>query len=179
MTAVDWFPTFLAAAGAANHTDEGDGEDVWSLVVNGQQPRNQWIPLNVNLNVDFPNSGLQVALLSRNGFKLALVNISGPVLNYDGWFPVPPQPIQPPPPTSSQKGAFLFNVLQDPYELHNLFDVNVTQRDSMMTYLDNVLKPLYVAPQHNRPHLVGFPEFHHGVWAPFLPILGANKIGGI
>ncbi len=93
-----------------------------------------------------------------------LQNVSGPTLNYDGWFPASQDPIPAPPnPTS---GWFLFNLNDDPNEHKNLYNESSPQTIRLLNLLAEA-KLEYMEPQSNRVHALGLPELHHGVWAPW------------
>jgi len=176
--AVDWFPTLvnLAVNGSEGCAGNGrckalpanlDGYDLWDVLMNNASIDRTVLPLNINHEFGYPSSGHQVAIISGD-WKLILQEISGPVFNYDGWFPAPPGQWIPPPkvPDFESPYNFLFNLTADPYEQNNLYyfyPVVVSELESILTELDKKYEP----EQFNFPNPLGFPELHDGVWAPF------------
>eukprot|EP01130_Rhizamoeba_saxonica_P004276 TRINITY_DN1749_c3_g1_i1.p1 TRINITY_DN1749_c3_g1~~TRINITY_DN1749_c3_g1_i1.p1 ORF type:complete len:514 (-),score=88.58 TRINITY_DN1749_c3_g1_i1:111-1652(-) len=163
--AVDWFPTLINMANPSEAIPSNlDGFDIWDTLVNNQSVPRESLPLNINHHISFPNSGHQVAVI-KGDWKLIKENVNGPVLHYDGWFPVPPnKPI--PAPENDTPGKFLFNLKEDPYEHTNLFHLLPSKVIELEKTIEKYMEE-YVEPQWNWFHPNGMPEFHHGVWAPF------------
>ena len=165
---VDWFPTLLnmTACGLAL-PDNLDGKDLWDVLVNNvNQTVRTVLPVNINFNISFPNSGYQVAII-QDHWKLVLQQITGPVLLYDGWYPPPPANYTPAPPNPTP-GKFLFDLAKDPNEYHNLYQQELNGRVKDLEATLHQLVSEYVPPQQNEFHLKGMPLFHDGEWAPFI-----------
>ena len=83
---VDWLPTILNMTNAAHLAPSNlDGVDLWDVLVNDQKGRaHDSLPLNLNNDIGFPNSGFQRAVVDADGWKLIEEHVTGPVLHYDG-----------------------------------------------------------------------------------------------
>ncbi len=160
----DWFTTAATAAGAAVPPGV-DGIDVWDAIISGAPLNRTHIPLNLNFHVEYPNAGIQAGIVTEDGWKLVVQNVTGPTLNYDGWFPSD-GPSQPAPPNPTPH-LFVFDLNTDPHERRNLFNLSDAPTRRMLALLQQE-RMLYLQPQSNRVHLLGLPELHHGVWAPWL-----------
>lgn len=163
---VDWVPTILAMVTNPDklHTNITlDGYDIWDVLVNGDPGKRNSIPLDINYNVSFPNSGVRLGVL-KGYWKLMRRQIKGKTLNYDGWYPVPPlSPI--PPPQPREDGWFLFNLREDPNEHSNVYDQYPDKVQELKTLLES-----YVDYQHPQPNGFDFkaiPSLHNGTWAPW------------
>ncbi len=158
---VDWYSTVAALAGAAV-SPEVDSLDLWPTLTRGVPLARPFLPLNLNFAVEYPNHGEQAGLIAADGWKIVLQNVSGPSLNYDGWFPCGggAEPL-------AGNGRFVFNVLSDPHERTNLYNAS----DPRTVRLEQMLAQArlqYSEPQSNTVHPLALPELHHGVWAPWV-----------
>jgi hypothetical protein len=63
-------------------------------------------PVNINKQIEYPNSGHQKAIIDADGWKLIDQHVKGPVLNYDGWFPWDRNSIPAPPNPTPNKYLF-------------------------------------------------------------------------
>ena len=164
--AVDWLPTVLTLVGGESLIPANvDGEDIWAVLTQKAAVKRTSVPLNINMHIGYPDGGHQVGLVSTDGWKIIMSNVTGPVFHYDGWYPVPPAKIIPAPPTTTP-GLFLFNLNDDPNEHTNLFATNPEMVQKLNGTLNEWMKT-YMPPQANMLDPLGLPELHGGVWAPF------------
>lgn len=171
----DWFPTIAAFANAPGVPSDVDGINLLPMLFKNQtQSVHASLPLNINYDIGYPNSGHQVSILAEDGWKLLDFAIGGPVLNYDGWFGYLNHgygaPFNQSAPPNATPGKFLFNVLHDPEERNNLYSKNTAQLARLQNILKQYMKD-YSKPQDNKFHWDGLPELHNGMWAPFYPAL--------
>jgi arylsulfatase A-like enzyme len=166
---VDWFPTVLELANASHPASLDqllvDGQSLVSAIVRGSPTNRTHLPLDINLQVGFPNWGSQFALLTHDGWKLIVERVHGSTLKYDGYYHCLSDEVIPA--ETSLTGQYLFNVLRDPTEQHNLYHSN-PRIVSKLHHLVQQYQRDYRDPQENIVEPEGLPSFHDGVWAPFL-----------
>ena len=174
MHVVDLFTTILSRTDAAPFIPANvDGVDLWHMLTqNRTQKIRDSIPLNINNKLGYPNSGHQRAILTHDGFKLIVQDISGTTLNYDGWYTA--NGTKTPAPHNETPGKFLFDLNSDPYERINIYTPNNKVRIAALEKMLSEYETDYQDPQSNWPHPLAFPWFHHGVWAPFWHLIGSK-----
>ena len=57
---VDWFATTAKMASSDPLPEGIDSVDLWDPLINGKKVNRTYVPLNVNYDVGYPNSGQQV-----------------------------------------------------------------------------------------------------------------------
>lgn len=146
-----------------------DGVDLWyTLTRNRSATVRDSVPLNINKDLGYPNSGYQRCLVTQDGWKYIEQHVEGNTLNYDGYYTANGTRIPPPP--NKTPGMFLFNINDDPTEHSNQYEPNLER----VEYLKKLLAQYeedYQDPQSNWPHPMAFPIFHNRVWAPFHHLL--------
>jgi len=162
--AVDWFSTIAHWAGIPNNALPAgvrqDSYNMWPALLQAAAPqphtkqttnvaRRSEIPLNIFMR------GEQFSAIRVGQFKL----IAGHPGLYDGWYPIPPAPYQPPP--AHQGHFYLFNIENDPYERNDLSHARPGIVSKLRQRLESYL-PGFVPPQNNT--VVCPPT--NGVWLP-------------
>eukprot|EP01108_Squamamoeba_japonica_P009650 TRINITY_DN9117_c0_g1_i1.p3 TRINITY_DN9117_c0_g1~~TRINITY_DN9117_c0_g1_i1.p3 ORF type:complete len:170 (-),score=33.27 TRINITY_DN9117_c0_g1_i1:77-586(-) len=146
-----------------------DGVNAWRVLM-GESSADvrDALPLDINKEIEFPDSGWRRAVVTKDGWKLIEQAVEGETLNYDGWYLPNGTDIRPP--HNPTPGKFLFNIHKDPYEHTNLFQQQPEIVQKLRSLLDDFEKD-YQNPQSNFVYPSSFPYFHDGVWHPFSPIL--------
>ncbi|BFZ22840.1 hypothetical protein BsWGS_25878 [Bradybaena similaris] len=173
--AVDWFPTLAHALGI-NYTDpRQDGVNQWAAIISGGESKRSEFVYNMD-DHPFPAQG---AVAIRVGdYKLIEgfpgmyqehYQIGATDQGYAGRF-LPQEVLDwvaqsPYNATRSLNSRLLFNLKDDPYEEHNLYDqlpkVAKKLHDRLMKY-----KKRYVPPNFPQPSPLADPQNYGGFWSP-------------
>merc|ERR1712032_709489 len=163
-------PVTLAALANAS-IPSADGFDVWDVVVDGMASPRSEVPVNVDPRDCGQANGTAFNALISGSWKL----IEGLEGMYDGWWHNGDYTHELINETSANVTVdgvkvFLFDLAQDPNERENVAlsnpDVVSTMRARLAQLGD--ASAGFVAPQTNTPSPRALPQFHNGVWAPFL-----------
>eukprot|EP01006_Ploeotia_vitrea_P014350 TRINITY_DN38672_c0_g1_i1.p1 TRINITY_DN38672_c0_g1~~TRINITY_DN38672_c0_g1_i1.p1 ORF type:complete len:532 (-),score=62.88 TRINITY_DN38672_c0_g1_i1:1078-2673(-) len=186
MHAVDWSPTLLSTTSAPLPAGM-DGINMWPAIIGANTTLgHDELVLNLDAHkippddfVDRLDRELQVFLDKILGHHNPIPNPTNAIRVgdwkliygkpfYDGWYPEAPAKVIPPPHMNKTKlPTYLFNLATDPYEHHNLADKYPKKVQELTERMQYYHKKNYRPAQDIFPHLLGFPELHHGVWAPF------------
>ncbi|BFZ22838.1 hypothetical protein BsWGS_25876 [Bradybaena similaris] len=171
--AVDWFPTLANALGINYEDPKQDGVNQWkAIITGGDSMRSEFV---YNMNYDpLPATG---AVAIRVGAYKLIEGFPGPYQEhyeigateqgYSG--PFDSQPVfdwvAQSPYNDTLSARLLFNLKDDPYEEHNLYDqlpkVAKKLHDRLMKY-----KKRYVPPNFPQPSPLADPENYGGFWSP-------------
>lgn len=145
--AVDWLPTLVNMAVNDNDNifpkpknlpNNLDGFDLWDVLVNNATVPRDGLPININMDVEFPSSGYQVVLI-QGKWKFILQKITQEggfsTMNYDGWFPAPPAQYIPPPvvPPWDSPYKFLFDLDEGLYMTKRAYVLQTLTNKTMCT----------------------------------------------
>lgn len=194
MHVVDVAAVALAAAGASIVAFPGDaipgrvaldGMDLLPSILAGLEDEASEEPRGAgNASAGNANASAASAALPRRNDVLINLNYEGKkysairfgkyklivgtalILPTDGYFPLGAGKPEPAPAHSGPH--FLFDLEADPSEREDLSAALPEQVDFGLDLIHKYKATGYRAPQPNLPHVRGLPNFHGGVWAPFL-----------
>lgn len=162
-------PVTLAALGGAT-LPGSDGFNVWDVVAEGVASPRTEVPVNVDHSC--PNAkGASFDALIVGRWKL----ISGTAGKYDGWWNNTDYVHENVTEVSDSVliddvKVWLFDLIKDPNERQNVALMNPNMVSDMQFRLAELadINGGFLEPQDNSPNMTSLPEFHNGVWAPFL-----------
>ncbi|XP_010764665.1 arylsulfatase I [Notothenia coriiceps] len=190
----DWFPTLLGLAGAPQSNHSLDGHDVWETISKGWPSPRTEILFNIDPVSRKPGDPYDKALV-LNGFGIwdtavrAAIRagdwklLTGNVGDGD-W--IPPHALPGGPERWQKlekrrnevgKSVWLFNVTSDPYERSDLAEVHPEVVKHLLTRLAEY-NLTAVMPRNPPDDPMADPEFHGGVWSPWLGLEGQEGENG-
>nr|KAG5696970.1 hypothetical protein BaRGS_008432 [Batillaria attramentaria] len=154
---VDWYPTFVEAAGGSSLSNI-DGVSQWHNLVRGSHgPRTEFI---YNIDEVYNTSAIR-----QGRFKLVQGHLTGP----NGWFPPPEMTNETTTKVhtnhNNEPAYQLFNLNRDPEERNDILDTHHEVFQQMKARLDEYRKSLVPANLPSRSHQAD-PSNFHGVWSP-------------
>ncbi|TRY92452.1 hypothetical protein DNTS_029602 [Danionella cerebrum] len=181
----DWYPTLLSLAGyRESDSNHLDGHDVWHTISSGQPSPRTEILFNID-PVSRRHGTVHSKLLTLNGFGIWDTGVRAAIRYGDwklltgnigdgDWFP--PLMMQSAPQQwegmekrrdQRAKSVWLFNITADPYERADLAE---TQPEVVKLLLSRLVEynRTAVAPRHPLDDPKADPQFHGGVWSPWL-----------
>jgi len=171
MHAIDWVPTIIE--GLLNWQDHGlnfDGINVWKYLMGEQST--QTINEERVLFLDIEKNGTFAGVRQGN-FKYfrgprsneLICEVEGVCLIYHGYYPCDQTD---PYDTTAIDKEFLYDIVNDPYEVLNLAPFLPDKVNEFKQKIDERIQYKYMQEQNATLYLEALPVLHDRTWAPFL-----------